>query len=341
MILFKKPQLVLRVISNYYKIFVLKKKIVRKVEMGVTFKCQCDCAKCSSHYMHDTTKIKLSIDEIKKAAREIIKLGAIQINFTGGEPLLEDRIFEIIACFEPQKVLITVNTNGLLLTKDMIDRLTEAGVDILKISLDSPIPEEHDKSRVFDGCFDQIVSALSYIKTKKNIMAQISTVCIKENLNSDRIWKLSKMAKDYDALLGLTIPAASGRWVNNEKVLISKQEQDVLCELQKKRHVIRDTEESYTRSHCPAGSEEFYLTCYGDIIPCPLIQISFGNIRERRVEDIWNEMMDFNGFKIGSSPGCLAGENRDFISNYLLPLKDEKILPLHIKKHPKCLNNCK
>nr|MBA4405146.1 hypothetical protein [Nanoarchaeum sp.] len=333
-ILIKKPLLIPRILFNYFRIFVLRAKIVRKVEMGITFDCQCNCPKCSSTFMRSSEKRKLTLPEIAKAARGILNLGAVQINLTGGEPLLTENLFEIIKCFQPHKVILTINTNGLLLTEDMIDRLEAAGVDIIKISVDSPIEKEHDEFRGYNGCFSQVIKALAYIKKKKKILAQLSTVCIKENLNSYRIWKLVEMAKDHNALLGLTIPAASGKWLEDKDVLLGEKEKKVLRELIKIPHVIRDTDEAYLRSHCPAGSEEFYLTCYGDIIPCPMIQISFGNVRDESVKAIWKEMHDFKGFKDKEKPGCLAGENRDFINKYLLPLTGRKVLPVSIKDHP-------
>jgi len=333
-ILLKKPLLVIRLFFNYSRIFILKEKLVRKVEMGVTFDCQCSCAKCSSHFMKCPQKNELTLKEIRQAAEDIIKLGAVHINFTGGEPLMAKNIFEIIRCFQPHKVLITINTNGLLLDEDMIDRLEFAGVDIIKLSIDSPIEEEHDLSRGYNGCFKQVLKAMSYIKKKKKMLVQISTVCVKENLNSSRIWKLVKMAKDYNALLGLTIPAASGKWLNKEDILLGEKDREILKKLIKIPYVIRDTEEAYTRSHCPAGSEEFYVTCYGDIIPCPLIQISFGNVRNKSVKTIWNDMSDFEGFKNKDGIGCLAGENKCFINKYLLPLKGDKHLPVLIDNHP-------
>ena len=333
-IIFKKPVLLLRIAYNYFRILVLKEKIVRKVEIGITFKCQCSCPKCSSAFMHAPGREKLSIKEFRNIAKDILSLGAVHINLTGGEPLIAEDIFEIIKAIQPRKVLITINTNGILLTKDMIDRLDKAGVDIIKISIDSPLEEEHDQSRGYKGCFKQIIKALVYIKKKKRMMGQISTVCIKENLTSDKIWKLIEMAKQYDALLGLTIPAVSGKWIEDEGVLLDKKEREILAELIKIPHVIRDVDEAYIRSHCPAGSEEFYLTVYGDVIPCPLIQISFGNVKEESLKAIWQKMSDFKGFKDKEKPGCLAGENREFIEKYLLPLKDYKLLPLSINKHP-------
>ncbi len=334
-IILRKPRVILRILCNYFKIVILKQKVVRKVEIGVCFNCQCNCAKCSSALMKNLQREKLTLKEIKQVAKDIFSLGAIQINLTGGEPLLAEDIFAIIKCFQPYKAVITINTNGLLLTNEMIDKLENCGVDIIKISIDSPTEEEHDESRGFKGCFKQATKALAYIKQKKKILGQISTVCIKENLNSNRIWKLVKMAKDYDALLGLTIPAVSGGWVDDEDILLSEKEREVIGKLIKIPHVIRDTDEAYLKSHCPAGSEEFYLTCYGDIIPCPLIQISFGNVKEESLKSIWEKMSGFKPFKNRKKSGCLAGEDRSFINKYLLPLRGYRHLPLLIEKHPK------
>jgi MoaA/NifB/PqqE/SkfB family radical SAM enzyme len=278
----------------------------------------------------------VSLDEMARFAKDIIRMGVVHINLTGGEPLLAENFFEVIKSLQPSKVLITVNTNGLLLSDDMLDKLERAGVDIIKISIDSPIEDEHDKSRGYSGCFKQAVKALDYIKKKKKMLAQISTVCIKENLNSERIWKLVKMANDYNALLGLTIPAASGKWINAKDILLGEEERAVLKELIKIPHVIRDTDEAYLRSHCPAGSEEFYLTRYGDVIPCPLIQISFGNIKKETIYSIWKKMSDFKKFKNKQKSGCLAGEDKDFINKYLTPLEGYGHLPLSIENHPVC-----
>ncbi len=333
-IIFKKPFLLVRVLHNYFRIFFLREKVVRKVEIGVTFKCQCSCQKCSSAFMHNPQRKELTVEEMKRVAKDILGLGAIHINLTGGEPLIADDIFEIIKAIQPSKVIITINTNGLLLDAAMIDRLDKAGVDILKISIDSPIEEEHDQSRGYKGCFKQAIKALAYIKKKKRMIGQIATVCIKENLRSERIWKLVEMAKEYDALLGLTIPALSGKWREDEDVLLGREERDVLQELIKVPHVVRDTDEAYVSSRCPVGYEIFYLTKYGDVIPCPLIQISFGNVRKESLKSIWQKMSNFKDFKDKQRPGCLAGEHKRFINNYLKPLKDHAILPLSIDKHP-------
>lgn len=76
----------------------------------------------------------------------------------------------------------------------MIEELKKAGVDVIKISIDNPVPEEHDKIRD-KGTFQQVVKALEYIHKTKGIIGQISTTCAKEILNSSRIWELLKLAR--------------------------------------------------------------------------------------------------------------------------------------------------
>jgi MoaA/NifB/PqqE/SkfB family radical SAM enzyme len=330
-IIARKPILVFRVIYNYCRIIILREKVVRKVEIGTSFDCQCRCPKCSSDLMRSPQRARLNLREFKGVANDIMNLGAIHINFTGGEPLLATDIFEMIKCFRPQRTIISINSNGLLLTDDMIDKLEKAGVDIIKISIDSPIEKEHDHSRCYSGCFQSAVKALEYIKKKKHLLAHISTVCTKENLNSGRIWDIVKMAGDYGALLGLTVPTYSGGWQGSEEVLLGEKEKKIMESLTKIPYVIRDIDEGYAKKHCPAGSEEFYLTCYGDVIPCPFIQISFGNVRDKNIKTIWREMNNFSEFK--KNPSCLAGENRDFIESYLYPLARCKDLPMRAEEH--------
>ena len=49
-------------------------------------------------------------------------------------------------------------TNGMYLTDDVVDKLADAGLYTLFVSLDSPIPEEHDRLRGMPGLFEQLRS---------------------------------------------------------------------------------------------------------------------------------------------------------------------------------------
>ncbi len=335
-ILLTKFSVFTRIVRNYFIVIFLKRAVARKLEIGITYDCQCKCEKCSSFSLLNRKEPPLTAQDYKLLSSHIVALGVIHLNITGGEPLLNKSLFEILAALDTSRFVVTINTNGLLLDREMIDKLEKAGVDIIKISIDSPVSTEHDSITGVEGSFRKAQSALAYIKGKRFLMGQISTVCTKEIINSGKVWDLLRMAKEYNALLGINIPAVTGRWSGNEAVLLNNSEIKVIEELLKDPCAARDTEGYLTRK-CPAGAEEFYLTCYGDVIPCPFIQISFGNIKRESIINIWRRMSNFNEFTLMEKSVCLAAENKNFIRKYLLPLNDFKSaqLPVHVDNYKK------
>ena len=315
---YKKPRVVWRIINNYRNL-INKKSVLKKVDLGITFDCQCSCDKCSSYKMRNSKKRRLTFEEYRRIARECISLGALQINLTGGEPLLEPNILHIIECLVPRTVFISINTNGLLLTESHIRRFKELGVDMVKFSLDSSIPEEHDKSRGVKGCFEGVMRALTMIKEIGGIRGHISVVTTPNIVRSGKIYEIVQIAEKFNVSLALTIPALAGKWSNQCDMLINEKDREILNKLLKHPLVTTDTYTGYAQIMCPAGIESLYITCYGDVIPCPVLQISFGNIRFEPLAKIYQRMHTFfSGEKVSSI--CRAGEDKEFIEKYLSPI---------------------
>jgi len=294
-ILAKKPLLLVRIIENYIRMLIFKQKRLRKVEIGITFECMALCEKCSSFLMKNTKRKKLGAKQIRRIAEEVLELGAIQVNFTGGEPLMEKNLENIIKFFKPHKTVITINTNGFILTKERIKSLKQAGVDIFKISIDSPVPEEHDASRGLKGAFEKAVAAIDFINQEKNIFAHMSVILIPGLFKDGRIYRLIDLAREKRITLGITMPAPIGKW-HGKKILFSSKELMETKRILKNRFVVTDMDAGYGGKFCPAGKEELYITCYGDVIPCPLIQISFGNMGENTLQHIWQKMYQHSFF---------------------------------------------
>ena len=163
----KSPRLGARIATGFVKGMLLKMPVLRSVELAINYECNAKCDMCYARDLLDIKKTNLSVGQIKSIWGQAHKLGAVHVNITGGEPLLEKDLVRIIKYFKPYKTIITINTNGVLLNEKKIDELEKARVDIIKISIDSPLPQEHDKSRGYKGCFESAVSALRYLKKKK------------------------------------------------------------------------------------------------------------------------------------------------------------------------------
>jgi len=329
----KKPLLVLRILLNYFRLFIFKEQILRKVDLCLTLRCPCDCEKCSSAKMLDLERKELTVAEIEKAAADCRKLGAIQLNLTGGEPLLRQDIFEIIKALKPAQVFISINTTGLLLDKKFILKLKKARVDMIKMSLDSPLAAEHDRHRGNPGCFDKVMQNLKLIHEVGGVRSHLSTVTIPENIRSGKIQEILKIAEKYNSTLALTIPTPAGRWSNNYNNLINQDDRRILDELLKHPLVTEDTDTGYTEVKCPGGTECLYITAYGDIIPCSVLQLSFGNIKDESLTAIYQKMSKFPPLK-ESVTVCKAGEKKDFIDTWLKPVGKESLFPIDISKHP-------
>jgi MoaA/NifB/PqqE/SkfB family radical SAM enzyme len=81
-----------------------------------------------------------------------------------------------------------------------------------------------------------------------------------------------------------------------------------------------DMYSSLTVIKCPAAREKIGLQPYGDVVSCPLIQISYGNIREKSLREIQSEMLK-NPFYNNNVQNCLPAMSEPFIREYLVDKK--------------------
>ena len=121
----------------------MKDKINRKIDymrISVTDRCNLRCVYCMpeegiENIPHEEI---LSYDEIIRICRCVANLGIRKIKITGGEPLVRKDIIDLIKEIKRINGIdeVTITTNGVLLY-DMADKLYEAGIDAINISLDT------------------------------------------------------------------------------------------------------------------------------------------------------------------------------------------------------------
>ena len=75
----------------------------------------------------------------------LAELGTTIITLSGGEPLLHPELDEIIARIRRHGVMAGMITNGYLLTADRIQRLNQAGLEHMQISIDNVKPDDVSK----------------------------------------------------------------------------------------------------------------------------------------------------------------------------------------------------
>lgn len=316
----RKPALAWRIGRAYLDLALKRRTPLRYIDVCTQLACNLECSHCFAEAFPRTRSgsVPLSADEWRGVIDQCRDLGAIAVGFTGGEPLLDRRLPELIAASRPGSMLILVNTNGTLLTGRRARELRTAGADVIQISLDSGLESEHDAFRRSRGSFRAALEGLD-AALRAGLKATIVPTVSHANLRTEGFARLVALAREKGVLLNLSLAAAVGNWAGQQDLLLTKDDSAWLDALiAREPHVRRDFETNYWTRGCGAATEKLYLTPFGDVLPCPYMHLVFGNVRETPVAAIRLRMLAIAPLE-GYAPRCLVAEDRGFMERYLTP----------------------
>ncbi len=325
-----KPRLTLRIIRDYLQLLFLRKVPLRYVDIALDYACNLRCVHCSAARLKRPHKTKrLEQADYEELARQCHDLGVITVGFTGGEPLVFPQLEQVIKAFKPGRTMISIKTNGTLLDERWLDRLKSWQVDSISIGL-GPIPQEisdYDDIRGLPNSYAKSIEAAKKA-LEYGFRLIVGAVVSHENIRSRNLVKIIEITKDMGVILifGLAVPA--GNWNAQKQILLTEDDRSYLQELlQKYPHTRTDFESNFMTRGCGAVNEKLYITPYGDVIPCPFVQISFGNVLCEPLKVIRERAMDYAILK-GYPDRCLAADHYGFIDDCLSHTFNAESLPV-------------
>ena len=105
-------------------------------------RCNLSCTYCNEY---DNFSPPGPLDTMLERIEQLGRLKTGVITLSGGEPLLHPELDNIIRGIRRNATLAGMITNGYLLTADRIQKLNDAGLDYLQISIDNVMPDEVSK----------------------------------------------------------------------------------------------------------------------------------------------------------------------------------------------------
>ncbi len=110
-------------------------------QLVIIRKCNLSCTYCNEF---DKDSLPVPLEDLKARARKLKELGAFSICITGGEPTMHPDLYELIRyCRYDLKFVKTVMiTNGYYLTPELIQKLNDAGLQDMQISIDGVKPND-------------------------------------------------------------------------------------------------------------------------------------------------------------------------------------------------------
>ncbi|MBN1346104.1 MAG: radical SAM protein [Phycisphaerae bacterium] len=332
----RKPMLMPRVASSMARhrlVRDVRRRPLRNVDVALSYACNMRCEHCSCELMKQKGGTPMTSDDHARLADEAVALGAIYFAFTGGEPLLNKDLEDTIQLFHPRECLIGLQTNAVLLDDARIDSLYRAGLDSIQVSLDSGDPERHDHFRRMPGAYETTIHNVDRALAK-GLRVIFCTTLTHSTIRTRETTDLLEFCKGKHVPVVISVPCPVGMWQGNFDESLDDEDRAYFLELQMRYPQLRrDFHSNYSKLGCSAGTEKLYITPYGDVIPCPFIHISFGNVKEESLGAIRSRMLRLDRFTQYNQV-CLAGEDKQFIEQYIKPTYEARQLPQRWERHP-------
>jgi pyrroloquinoline quinone biosynthesis protein E len=119
----------------------------------LTYRCPLHCVFCYNSLDYASNTAELSTEQWKDVLRQGRELGAVQLGFSGGEPLLRDDLEELAATANELGYYTNLITSGIGLTEKRISALKRAGLDHIQLSFQDSTREMNDflsSTKTFD-----------------------------------------------------------------------------------------------------------------------------------------------------------------------------------------------
>lgn len=290
------------------------------LDIEVTSRCSLNCNFC--YYAKNKNKYDdLDISYFKSVIDQCPSQSIIFIG--GGEPFEREDILDFISYIKNSRMVCSIVTNGISLTKDHIDQLVELEVDSIFFSLHGP-KEVHNKITGSPIAYDNIIENMRYLVSRKN---RKTKVCINSIINqnnrnvlknivdigneigvdiikfehlhyidSKEKMKLQEIdqkyaGKNHSYVYSIKSSSVQGEVLYEElQDLIKTSKVPVIIKPNLSKEKIRSWYKSghYVDKKCPYIYRFLYINPYGDVFPCQYIRESLGNIKENKLNVIWN-----------------------------------------------------
>jgi len=133
---------------------------LRLVALEVTRRCTLACRHCRGDSRNERYTDELTLAEIKALLDNITSFANPIIIITGGEPLTRPDVFDIAAYSSSSGFRTVLATCGHMLDDTTVEKLIDAGISRISVSLDGADAVTHDDFRGVEGAFDNAIQGL-------------------------------------------------------------------------------------------------------------------------------------------------------------------------------------
>lgn len=264
--------------------------------------CNQHCIHCYAAGQKYAETQELSTDQWKKIIDRCKAARIPQLTFTGGEPTLRKDLPELIA--HARWFVTRLNTNGILLTEDLVQKLVEAELDSVQVTLYSHHEDVHNElvgSKHFNDTIAGIKNALA-----AGLNLSVNTpLCVSNKDYVEMLEFLHSLGVQYVTCSGLIV-TGNATTEDSRQLQLSNEELYEILRAAKEYTDTHDMEIDFTSPgwidaeklvemqmvvpSCGACLSNMAITPDGKVIPCQswLSSDSLGDMLSESWKKIWN-----------------------------------------------------
>src|SRR4029453_16851461 len=162
----------------------------------LTHPCPLQCPYCSNPVELDRAGSELTTEEWKNVLSELAEIGVLQIHFSGGEPTARKDLVELVQHASDVGLYSNLITSAVLLTKERLGALAEAGLCHVQISFQGHEPVVADRIAGFRGAHAKKIAVARWTR-ELDLPLTVNAVMHRQNLF--QLPDIIQMAVDLDA----------------------------------------------------------------------------------------------------------------------------------------------
>jgi PqqA peptide cyclase len=277
----------------------------------LTYRCPLRCVYCSNPVDWARHADALGTEEWLRVFREAEALGVVQLNLTGGEPLLRDDLERLVEGARALDLYTNLITSGIPLTRERLAGLKSLGLDNVQVSIQD-VTAAGSERIAGHRSFSRKLEVARWVK-ELGLPLTVNVVLHRENLDS--VAQIIELAESLAAdRLELANTQYLGWALVNRRMLLPTREQlDAAREvarqarrrLRGQMEVLFVTPDYYADfpKGCMDGWGRRFLVVSPDglVLPChaahTLPGLTFDNVRDRSLAEIWHESAAFGAFR--------------------------------------------
>jgi len=277
----------------------------------LTYRCPLRCPYCSNPTDYPRHAEALGTEDWLRIFGEAEALGVVQLNLTGGEPLLRDDLEPLVEGARRLDLYTNLITSGIPLSRERLAGFRALGLDNVQVSIQDVSAAASDRIAGVRA-FDRKLQVARWVK-ELGFPLTLNVVLHRQNL--DRVAEVIALAESLGAdRLELANTQYLG-WalVNRRSLLPTRAQLDAAREvaraarrrLQGRMEVLFVTPDYYAEvpKACMDGWGRRFLVVAPDglVLPChaahTLPGLTFDSARSRSLADIWRDSAAFGAFR--------------------------------------------